>query len=311
MAWAMNPNNSSYQSWWRGYLRAYADSYDYYFTDDDYMMLSKEMFFTSGGGCQPWPTKCMSTEEIADDASMVSAHATLVNAMSHNSGSPMKFFFQQASFDDALDASAFAASSRFVGITCEGCISSPAYPALYSRYSWVLDEMAAANAAGGQFQLTSQGDAGTGSATQTLQRLLTTGFAWLGYKEGYTVVWPDLEEQHPYSLPIWPEDLIYPSQPLQTMVSGHSDLEVASGVYRREFATCYQKGLYFGHCASVVNSNPAPVTVKSAWFSQTYHHAVGLVGGDVLSGGTATRASIVFTAGSTQVQPGGALLLTP
>jgi hypothetical protein len=311
VAWAMNPSNSSYQSWWRGYLRSHADGYDYYFTDDDYMMLSKEMYFTSGGGCRPWPTKCTSTEEIPNDASMVLAHATLVNAMSHRDGDPMKFFFQQVSFDDALDASAFGASSRFVGITCEGCISSPAYPALYSRYSWVLDAMAAVNATGGQFELTSQGDAGGGSATEHLQRLLTTGFAWLGYKEGHTIVWADLEEEHPDKLPVWPEDLIYPSQPLQTMVSGHSNIEVASGVYRREFATCYQKGVYFGHCAAVVNANGGRTVVRSSWLRQAYHHFVTISGGDELTGGVANVRGGSFYVNDTSIEGGGAILLTP
>jgi len=307
--WQMNPNSPTYQSWWLTYLRTNADDYDLYFLDDDYMMLSKETFFVQGG-CSPWPSTCSSTQEISDDAHMVLAHASFANAMNHTNGTPMNFFFQQESYDPTLDASAFATTSRFKGITCEGCISSPSYPALAARYPWVLDEMAAVNAEGGAFLLTSQGVSPNGSSTQILQRLLTTGFAWLGYKEGSTVVWPDLEEDT-YRLPIWPEDLIYPSQPLQTMVAGHADLEVASGVYRREFGKCYQKGIYFGPCAAVVNGNSTAITVEPSWFTQTYRHIVTLNGGDVLLAGTANVIGAPFVGGTTRIGPGAALLLTP
>jgi hypothetical protein len=307
--WAMNANSTSYQSWWLSYLRANADSYDFLFADDDYMMLSKEMYFTTGG-CSPWPSKCTSTEEIPDDVHMVLAHANLINAMSHVNGSPMKAFFQQVSFNDALDASAFTTTTGFTGITSEGSISSPAYPALAARYSWVLDEMAAVNAAGGVFLLVTQGNSRAGVSIQTQQRMLTTGFAWLGYKEGFTVVWPDLED-NTANLPVWPEDLIYPSQPLQSMSAGHADLEVATGVYRREFAKCYKRGVYFGPCASVVNANSSAITVQPSWLSQGYNHMVTVVGGDVLSGGTVHLSGAPFIAGTTTVQAGGAALLAP
>jgi hypothetical protein len=306
----MNPNSSGYQAWWLNFLRTKADAYDLYFTDDDYMPLSKEMYFNSGGGCQPWPSKCLSTAEIPDDTHMVLAHINLVNAMSHKNGSPMDFIYQQVSGNDPLDASAFTATSRFVGMTCEGCVSYSYHPAFTTVYARVLNEIAMVHAAGRFFLLSSQGSAPTGSATQTLQRLVTTGFIWLGYKEGFTAIWPDLET-HTQNLPVWPEDLIYPSQPLQSMVTGHADLEIAYKVYRREFVKCYQKGVYFGRCASVVNGTDSAITVSSSWLQQTYHHSVSLSGGDVLSGGTANRSGASFVANSTTLQAGGAILLTP
>jgi hypothetical protein len=309
-AFAMNPNSPAYQSWLRNYLRANGDAYDLYYTDDDYMLLFKEMWFTSGGGCQPWPTKCLTTQEIPDDAHMVLAHANMVNAMTHSNGKPMNFIFQQASGNNVIDASAFTTSSRFKGITCEGCISSEGHPALTLAYPRVLDEVASANAVGGLFVLSSQGYSATGSATQTLQRRLTTGFVWLIYKEGFTAVWPDLESYNFTNLPVWPEDLIYPSQPLQSMITGHADLQVASGVYRREFAKCFQKGVYFGRCASVVNGTSSTITVSSSWLRQTYHHVVTWSGGDVLSGGSANTSGASFVANSTTIQPGDSVLLT-
>ena len=34
---------------------------------------------------------------------------------------------------------------------------------------------------------------------------------------------------------------------------GHNDIQVAPGVYRREFGTCYDKGVRFGACAAIVS----------------------------------------------------------
>ena len=309
--WEMNPNEPAYQAWWLSYLRNNADSYDLYFADDDYMKLSLEAYFSHfGGGCQPLPTMCTSTQEIPDDAHQVLAHANFFNAMSHSNGSPMRFIFQNTSFDGALDASAFGASSRVVGMTCEACVTSIAYPTLTNLYGKTMDEIATVHQAGGVFVLIAHGNSPTGSAMQTLQRVLTTAFTWLVYQEGYTVVWPDLELQN-NNLAVWPEDLIYPSAPLQSMITGHLDLQAAPGIYRREFSKCYQKGLYIAQCAALVNANSSAVTVAPSWLTQTYHHVVALSGGDVLSGGSALLSAAPFVAGTTQIQAGAALLLVP
>jgi len=123
-------------------------------------------------------------------------------------------------------------------------------------------------------------------------------------------VQPDLEANTD-NLAVWPEDLIYPSGAVQTMISGPTDLEVAPGVYRREFSSCYQKGIAIGRCAAIVNANPSDVVVRSSWLRQTYHHVVALNGGDVLSGGIANISAVAFRPNVTRVLPAGALLLAP
>jgi len=309
MIWEFNPNAAGVQSWWRSYLRSHADTYDEYIIDNDPMNVLNESYFSeSGGGCLPWPTYCYTTQEIANDAAEVQAHANFVNAMSHSDGSPMYFFYQQASLDPSLDLSALAATNRFTGITCEGCIATTAIPVRPTLYVSVLNEMAAVDASSGKFLLISDGESPTGSSTQILQRLVTTGVIWLGYSEGHTIVEPNLEARN-NNLAIWPEDLIYPSAPIQSMVSGAKDLEVAPGVWRREFTTCYQKGESIGPCATIVNSNGNAVYVKSSWLRQDYHHVITLQGGDVLSGGIADVAGAAFEPGTTSVEPSGALLL--
>lgn len=309
MIWEMNPNSIGVQAWWRAFLRTHADSYDLYLLDNDPMDIPDAGYFPSGGGCNPWPRICTSTHEILTNPAEAAARSNFVDAMSHSNGSPMYFFYQQASFNDLLDLSALALTRRFVGLTCEGCISTYAAPARTNLYASVLDEMAAVDGSTGSFMLISHGNAPTGSALQVLQRLVTTGIIWLGYSEGHTVVQPDLES-NTTRLAVWPEDLIYPSGPLENMRFGARDLLVATGVYRREFATCYQRGAAIGPCAAIVNANGHAVTIPSVWFRQAYGHIVTLSGGDVLSGGSAQIASLRFIPSSTRVQPSGALLLT-
>jgi len=307
--WLMNPNSGSMQSWWQSHLQSVADNYDLYFLDSDPMDIPDAGYFpASGGGCDPWPTICRTTQEIPTNADEVAAHTSFVNALNHSNGSPMHFFYQQSSFNSALDVSAFAATNRLVGFTCEGCISTYASPLRSNLYATVLNEMAVVNASPGAYLLISHGASPAGSATQIEQRLITTGIIWLAYSQGHTVVQPDLEA-NTNNLAVWPEDLIYPSAPVQSMVSGSADLQVASGVWRREFATCYQAGRSFGRCAVVVNSNSIDMSVQSSWLSHSYSHVVTLSGGDVLSGGTASVSGSAFAADFTSVAARQAILL--
>jgi len=308
--WSMNPNSAAMQTWWQSYLWAHADSYDLIFLDMSPMSLQNATWFTSGGGCSPWPSKCLSTQELPDDTAVVAAHVAFVSSMSHTSGSPMQFLYQQAypSRTESGDLSALRSTSKLVGVTCEGCIANIAATVVPSNYQTYLNEIAQVTAGGNDFLIISHGSSPTGSSTQLLQRLVTTGFAWLAYSDGHTFVEPNLERTT-NNLAVWPEDLVYPSAPLQTMTSGASDLQVAPGVWRREFATCFQQSRFFGHCAAVLNSNGSAVTVTSSWLTQSYRHVVSLSGGDVLSGGVASITSSAFTANVTTVPAGGALLL--
>lgn len=309
--WAMDPNTSAMQSWWLNYLRSKANNYDLMFIDMSPMSLGNATYFYSGGGCSPWPHVCLSTQELPNDAAVVAARVNFVSALNYRNGSPMFAYYQQAypTSTEMDDLTALAATTRLEGVTCEGCIATWATPVHPANYKPYLDEMAAVIAGGDTFYVISDGSSPTGSATQTLQRLVTTGFIWLAYKEGQTIVQPNLESAT-NNLAIWPEDLIYPSQPVQTMISGSADLQVSSGVWRREFKTCYQASRFFGRCAAILNSTSSTITVRSSWLTQSYQHVVSLSGGDVLSGGTATVAVTPFTPNVTTVAPGAALLLS-
>lgn len=308
--WAMNPNSAAVQAWWQSWLISKAGSFDLFFIDMSPMNLATATWFSGGGGCAPHPTICTSTQELPNDAAVVSSHVNFVSALRYANGNPMHFIYQQAYANqtEAGDLNALSSTSRFVAVTCEGCISNVANAVEPGNYKPYLDEMAAVNNTSAAFYIISDGNAPSGSATQMLQRLVTTGVAWLAYREGHVIVQPNLEDTTS-NLAVWPEDLIYPSQPFQTMSTGASDLQVASGVWRREFGVCYQKGVPFGRCAAVVNSTANTVTVQASWLTKTYGHVISLSGGDELSGGAASVASVTFTAGITTIGPGGALLL--
>lgn len=314
LIWGMNPNSTALQTWWKNYLRKNANSYDLFFVDMSPMDLGNATWYTSGGGCQPWPHVCASTQEMANDAAVESGHINFITSLTYSNGSPMLFLYQQAypRFTMALDPSAIASTPRYFGLTCEGCLADiPPAPVIDpSNYAPFMDEIAEINKTAGEFVILSKGANPAGSASQLLQRQVTIGFTWLVYSEGHTIVQPDLE-RNTHNLAIWPEDLIYPDGPVESMVSGHTDLQVSPGVYRREFDHCYYNNQTLGVCAAIVNANSTSVSIKASWLRQTYHHVLTFNGGDVLSGGTVNLTGSSFVSGVTTIQSGGAILLGP
>jgi hypothetical protein len=149
----------------------------------------------------------------------------------------------------------------------------------------------------------------------------------LGYSTGHTVSWSDLE-QNSNNLAVWPEEGIYPTNPVQSMAApsgtgcfagtgincpngGHNDIQVSIGVYRREFGKCYNQGVAFGPCAAIVNDSGSSITVPASWLSQTYGHQITFSGVDVQSGGTIGLTGAGFSAGSTTIPANDAVLLAP
>jgi hypothetical protein len=90
---------------------------------------------------------------------------------------------------------------------------------------------------------------------------------------------------------------------------GHNDLQVATGVYRREFGNCYVHLRSIGPCAAIVNSTGLSVTVKRSWLTRSYDHQITMDGGDVQSGGTIDPSGASFALGSSAVAADDAVLL--
>ncbi len=303
--WRTNDGTTGVQGWWRSELQSNANGYDILFMDNTKPKVINQYF-----ACLPLPSYCYTTQEVADDAAVVAGHVSFVNSVSHVNGQPWQYAFNSINFNGqqvSPGLSLFGATGRFFAGVCEGCaVSNGTY--LTSNYSRILSTMAAINATQGAFVLHSTDSSPAGSSTEIAERQVTTALVWLGYSQGHTIIWEDLEDGSK-NLSVWAEDLIYPSGPVQTMVSGASDLQVSSGVYRREFKTCYQASVFFGRCAAIVNSTNNAVPVSSAWLSQSYTHLITLSGGDLLSGGTASVKTATFRPNTTTVPGNGALLV--
>jgi hypothetical protein len=196
---------------------------------------------------------------------------------------------------------------------------------LVPYYSNYLDELAAIDHRAGAFAvLLAYGR--SGASYQASSRRVQEATMLLAFAPGHLVDWADLE-QGSTDLSVWPEESIYPTDPIESMreprgggcltgeggvcaVGGHHDIQVAAGVYRREFAKCAYHGTQFGRCAAIVNTTGQPVTVRRSWLRERYRHEIVFDGGDVQSGGTVALSGAKFTPGRTVIEADDAILLS-
>ncbi|HUN28243.1 MAG TPA: hypothetical protein VMV65_00425 [Alphaproteobacteria bacterium] len=310
--YAANQTNPAVRAFFAEYLRKNADDFDFYEMDDTSDTLLTQFYGPGGGFCKLRGGNgyCTQTAEMAADADLVGAHMALANALNHSNGSPMYFYYNGLSFTarSPVIPPLLGNGSRFRGVICENCVVNDGAlrPAMYGK---VLGAMARIDTiAGAAFVELSTGKSPDGSPAQVAQRLVTTAVAWLGYADGHTIVWPNLEFTT-HNLAVWPEDELVPTQPLQTMSDSPAGIAVAPGVWRREFAACYAGGAPIGPCAAVLNGSPAAVRVSAQWFRQHYGHVVTLDGGDAPSGGTISLSRAAFSVGATEIPASQALLL--
>jgi hypothetical protein len=306
--YAVNESSPAVQRYFASYLQQNADNWDYYEMDDTATTVTDQLYGPGGGFCKDMGTVngyCTTSREIGDDNALGQAHKNFVAALNHRDGSPMRFVFNSIKFGpQGARLSLLFTSPRIVGAVCENCIvNNGAFrPEMYAK---VLDAMASVDAVKGkQFIELNTGKSPDGSDDQIAQRLVTTAVAWLGFADGQTVVWPNLEFSS-NNLAVWPEDAIYPTQPVQTMAKSNSDISVMPSVWRREFRACYMNGKPIGPCAAVLNGSGSRIVPAGSWFRSTFGHSVALRGGDALSGGSADfKSAPVGT-----VAPGRAVLL--
>jgi len=309
----LNDSSTAVQAYFRSFLRANADGWDDYFMDDTSGQVLTQMYGPGGGFCVDNPPNhyCTTSEELPSDATIVYDHAAFATAMTHTSGSAMNFFYNGLTFSAGApsDLGVLSGSKHFVGVVCEDCIvnSGTFRPTMYNQ---VLTSMADIDAmSGAQFVELNHGSSPAGSAAQISQRLVTTAIAWLGYSPGHTVVFADLED-NTENLAAWPEENIVPASPLQTMSGSTAAIEVASGVYRREFSSCTNEGVAIGPCAAIVNATGSAVKILSSWLHQSYGHVVTLSGGDVTQGGEVLLTSTTFSPNVTTVPADQGLLIS-
>jgi hypothetical protein len=314
----LNQSVPAVRDWFSDYVRRYYNADTGLVMDDQSPSLSEELYYSTCG--------CKTTHEIASDSVLRAAHNAMSAALKHRNGS------QFLQVDNTLAPNPFLpqglnmldSAAGVDGLIAEGepeqygGVMDPYYSTLLDQIAYIQDRTAA-------FVVPmSHGYANAPTLMQS--RRVQEATVLLGFEPDRIVDWADLEVGSTH-LSVWPEEGIYPSEPLESMqapggngclagtgvvcsTGGHNDLEVAPGIYRREFGSCALYSVAFGPCAAVVNSTAAPVAVRSSWLRQNYGHVVTLVGGDVQSGGRISLKGAAFSANSTVVPAHDALLLS-
>jgi hypothetical protein len=267
-------------------------------------------------------TNDTSSAELNSSAKVTNEHSDVAAAMTHVDGS---HFLQ---IDNGLSVNPYLPTtlpllndpSSVVGLVTEG--APIADGTITNYYSTLLDDMSAVDHRANDFLVLLSYD----SSGSLRARRIQAATVLLGFSPGHVVSWSNLE-QNSSDLAVWPEEGIYPTKPIQTMATpggsgclagtgqvctqgGHLGVQVAPGVYRREFGQCYNKGVAIGGCAAIVNDTGNAVTVKRSWLAQSYSSEITMVGGDVQSGGTVDTHGASFSAGSTSVPADDAVLLS-
>ena len=312
----VNQADPGVRSFFRSYVRQYFNRDDGLMMDEQSAGLAQELYYSTCG--------CSTTDEIATNRALQNAHRALSAALVHRDGSP---FLQ---VDNSLPPNPFLPQGFDLidrrhgvdGLITEG--EPMQYGVFDPNYSTLLDQIAYVETRTRGFVVPLSH--GTVGAPQLLRsRLVQEATVLLGYRPGRLVDWPDLEQGSP-DLSVWPEEGIYPNGPVETMraprgrgclagngavcrAGGHLSIEVARGIYRREFRSCYYRGVLFGACAAIVNSTTKPVTARRRWLRLAYSHQIALIGDDVQSGGSVAVHGGRFAPGSSIVPPQDAILL--
>ena len=314
----LNQSVSAVRTWFRNYVRRHYNHDDGLLMDDQAPSLSEELYYSTCG--------CRSTFEIRKDSVLRAAHNAMSATLTHADGVQ----FLQA--DNTLAPNPFLPQGlnmldRVAGV--DGLIAEGdplQFGVLDPYYSTLLDQIAyILNRTPGFVVVMSHGNAGAGSLPRA--RRIQEATVMLGYSRGRMVDWADLEIGS-RSLAVFPEEGIVPTAALQSMGApgghgclagtglvcprgGHNSLQVAAGVYRREFRSCANQGKPFGACAAIINTTGSAVTVRAGWLRQHYGHVITTRGGDVESRGAINLAGATFGAGRTRIPAHDAILLAP
>jgi hypothetical protein len=311
----INQTVGSVQSFFANYARTNYNADDGLMMDDQSASLSSQLYYTT---CH-----CSSSNEVASTPALTAAHEAMSSAMTHSDGQP---FLQ---IDNTLPANPYLPQGLDMlktetgvhGLISEGAPEDNG--TLDPYYSTLLDQIAYVSTKTDGFVVPLSYD--SAGSTQLQSRRVQEATMLLGYSPGHLVDWADLEENS-NNLAVWPEEGIYPTLPVQSMqtpggtdclagqgtvcsTGGHNDLQVAPGIYRREFSTCYNKSVAIGPCAAIINTTASPITVPASWLTQTYKHQIAFNGGDVQSGGSLDLQSTSFTAGSSTIPAHDATML--
>lgn len=172
------------------------------------------------------------------------------------------------------------------GLWSEDCYASNNLPRLAAsdnNYWQSFENTEIQMAARGQFFGCLQTD--WSPADQNLsQRLYVIASFLLTYNLGTSAIFPQWDT--PSRFHVLPETQLVPLNPLVSPPGDVSGLRLATGVFGREYASCYYAGSPVGACAIVVN--PDPYSSYAYPYGGKYTKTFVISGSGVLDGGTAS-----------------------
>jgi hypothetical protein len=315
----MNQLNPDVRSFFRSYVRRHFNADDGLLMDWQAPSLSQQLYYSTCG--------CTKTQESKSSVSLRAGHDEMSAALTHRNGStyiqvdnslPPNPYLPQGF--DMLNNRTGVVGWGAEGLPMDSGVMDPFYSTLLDQIAYVATET------NGFVLPMSRG--ADGAPYQGQSRRVQEATMLLGYSPGHIVDWADLE-QGSGRLAVWPEAGIYPTRPIQSMhapggrfclkgagkvcsTGGHNSIQVAHGVYRREFASCYLRRHLFGACAAVVNTTGHAITVRSSWLRKApLHHQITFIGGDVQSRGRVDLTGAPFARGSRTLAAHDAMLLAP
>ncbi len=106
----------------------------------------------------------------------------------------------------------------------------------------------------------------------------------LAFDSSSSVLWEDFGT--PSDFHVMPETQLVPTYPTTAAPANASGLQIAPGIYAREYQACYLAGSLVGPCAAVVNTGTVPVAFPLVGYTRT----LAISGDGVLDGGVVAAA---------------------
>ena len=178
-----------------------------------------------------------------------------------------------------------ADATNVIGGVYDGCYTNRSLTSDYkvTAQTWVTTENIEIAMAQKNKTFWCLGKAKQTAATSQDSRIFADASFLLTYSLLSSLLWESYAT--PSNFPVMPESQLVPTQPLVSIPSDVSALQLAGGAYGREYLQCYYRTRPMGPCAVVVNADrsktePFPYGTK-------YRHTLTVSGDGVYEGGIA------------------------
>ncbi len=178
-------------------------------------------------------------------------------------------------------APAFGLNPGAIGGVAEDCYSSHFHPLLLSGIGWQAMENTELAMQQQRKIFVCYSDNLTTASNAIAIRIYVDASFLLTYSIDTSILWEYFGTASGYT--VEPESQLVTLSPVVSTPTSVSALRASTGVYARQYGSCYIAGKPVGACAVVVNSD----NVSSHAFPYAnYHHTLLLRGGGILDGGT-------------------------